>query len=268
MGMKKTNEDLLNTNAMQSYFDLTGRVAVVTGASEGIGRGIALGLARAGADLILASRREEILKEVQTDVRALGRRAETFSLDVTELASIEDLRQFSLERFGRVDILVNNAGYSINRAAWLINESDWDSIIDTGLKGVFFCCQRIGSIMRDQGYGKIINLGSTYSKSVSPGLAVYAALKAGIAHLTEALAVEWAPYGIRVNALAPAATLTPSRAERTTPEVKERILSRIPLGRMGEIEDLVPAAVYLAGPASDFVTGQTLFVDGGWVAKG
>ena len=261
-------EDSSNTNGMTSCFDLTGRVAVVTGASEGIGRGIALGLARAGADLILASRREEVLKQVQADVRALGRRAETFPLDVMQLASIEALRNFSVERLERVDILVNSAGFSINREAWLIGESDWDRIIDTGLKGVFFCCQRIGSIMRDQGYGKIINLSSTYSKSVSPGLAVYAALKAGISHLTEALAVEWAPHGIRVNALAPTATLTPGRVERTTPEVKERILSRIPLGRMGEIEDLIPAAVYLASPASDFVTGQTIFVDGGWVAKG
>jgi len=249
-------------------FDLTGRVALVTGASEGIGRGVALGLAGAGADLILASRREELLREVKSEAEELGRRAEVCTLDVTNLASITALKAFTLEHFGKVDVLVNNAGYSVNREAWLVEESDWDRMLDTGLKGVFFCSQMIGSIMREQGYGKIINLSSTYSESVAVGTSVYAALKAAVSHLTEALAVEWAPHGIRVNALAPTATLTPSRLPRTTPELREMLISRIPLGRMGTIEDLIPAAIFLASPASDFVTGHTLFVDGGWVAKG
>ncbi|MDO8674326.1 MAG: glucose 1-dehydrogenase [Dehalococcoidia bacterium] len=256
---------------MEDYrelFDLTGRVALVTGASEGIGRGIALGLASAGADLILAARREDMLQEVKSDAAKIGRRAEVCVCDVTNLASIAALKAFSLERFGKVDVLVNNACYSANRPAWLLGESDWDRMVDTGLKGVFFVSQIIGSIMREKGYGKIINLSSTFAKSVYPGAATYSAIKAAVSHLTESLAVEWAPDGIRVNALAPTAIPTPSRAALITPERKAMLIGRIPLGRLGAIEDLIPAAIFLASQASDFVTGHTLFVDGGWVAKG
>lgn len=249
-------------------FDLAGRVALVTGASEGIGRGIALGLAAAGADVVLSSRREEVLREVKAEVQALGRRAEIFSLDVRDLAAIERLREFSIDRFGKVDVLVNSAGWPCRRDAWLLAERDWDTMMDTGLKGLFFCCQIIGSAMREQHYGKIINLSSTFSKSTSIGQAAYAAMKAGVSHLTQALAVEWASAGIRVNAIAPTATPTPTRAPRFTPEVTQAVASRIPLGRLGEVDDLIPAAIFLASEASDFVTGHTLYVDGGWTAKG
>ncbi len=249
-----------------SQFSLANKVAVVTGASEGIGKGLALGLAEAGADIIVCSRREERLKEVKAEIEKKGRRSEIFPLDVGKVREIENLRAFILEKFGRVDILVNNAAFTVTKPAWEVKENEWDLMIDTGFKGLFFSCQIIGSIMRQQKYGKIINLSSTFSKSIVKGRSVYGGIKAGVSHLTEALAFEWAPDGIRVNALAPTAVLTPSRKETLKGEVLERILSRIPLGRLATPDDLVSAAIYLSSPASDFVTGHTLFVDGGWIA--
>ena len=241
-------------------------MAVVTGASEGIGRAIALGLAEAGADVIISSRREEKLKEVKSEIEKMGRRAEVCLLDICRLSDIKNLKDFILERFGKVDILVNNAGFAVTKPAWDVTEDEWNLMIDTGFKGLFFSCQIIGSIMRQRGYGKIINLSSTFSRSIVKGRSVYAGIKAGVSHLTEALAFEWAPDGIRVNALAPTAVLTPSRKDTLKGEVLKTILSRIPLGRLATPEDLVGGVIYLSSPASDFVTGHTLFVDGGWVA--
>jgi len=251
---------------LMRQFSLSDKVAVVTGASEGIGEALALGLAEAGAEIIICSRREEKLKQVQAQIQQKGRRAEVFMLDVRRLDQIQRLRDFALERFGKVDILVNNAAFTVTKPAWEVTEEEWDVMTDTGFKGLFFCCQVIGSIMRQRGYGKIINLSSTFSRSIIKGRSVYGGIKAGVSHLTEALALEWASDGIRVNALAPTAVLTPSRQETLKGEVLQRILSRIPLGRLATPEDLVSAAIYLSSPASDFVTGHTLFVDGGWVA--
>jgi NAD(P)-dependent dehydrogenase (short-subunit alcohol dehydrogenase family) len=250
------------------FGDLRGRIAVVTGASEGIGRGLALGLASAGADIVACSRRPTVLEELCEEIRATGRRAEPHILDVADLRSIEALRSFCEDRLERVDILVNNAGFSVGREAWAVTEDDWDRMFAVGLKGLFFCSQAVGSVMRRAGYGKIINLSSTVARSVMPGASVYATVKAGVSHLTRALAVEWAPDGIRVNALAPTTTPTPSRLPRQTPERVRALVARIPLGRQGTVEDLVPTAVFLAGPDSDFMTGQTIFVDGGWTAPG
>lgn len=247
-------------------FSLAGRVAVVTGASEGIGEALALGLAEAGAEVVICSRREAKLKEVRAEIEKAGGKAEIFVLDVCQLRDIEKLKDFILQRFGKVDILVNNAAFTVTKPAWEVTEEEWNLMIDTGFKGLFFCCQIIGSIMRSHGYGKIINLSSTFSRSIVKGRSVYGGIKAGVSHLTEALAMEWAPHGIRVNALAPTATLTPSRADLLKGEFLEKILSRIPLGRLATLDDLVDAAIYLSSPASDFVTGHTLFVDGGWIA--
>lgn len=249
-----------------AQFGLKDKVAVVTGASEGIGRGLALGLADAGADIIVCSRREGKLKEVKTEIEKIGRRAEVFVMDVCKISDIEGLRDFILNRFGKVDILVNNACFTVTKPAWDVTEDEWDLMVDTGFKGLFFCCQIISSIMKKHGYGKIINLSSTYSYSIGQGRSVYSAIKAGVSHLTEALAAEWAPLGIRVNALAPTAVLTPSRAGTLKGERLENALRRIPLGRIATTDDLASAAIYLASAASDFVTGHTLFVDGGWVA--
>lgn len=247
-------------------FDLTGRVSVVTGASEGIGRDLALGLAGAGAAVIVCSRREEKLKEVKAEIENLGRRSEIFVLDVCKLSDIKGLKDFILDLFGKVDILINNAGFAVTKSAWDITEDEYNRMSDINFKGLFFCCQIIGSIMRDQGYGKIINLSSTFSRSTFKGRSIYSGIKAGVSRLTEALAAEWAPNGIRINALAPTAVVTPSRAEALKGQVLDMLLSRIPLGRLATPDDLIGAAIFLASAASDFVTGHTLFVDGGWIA--
>jgi 2-deoxy-D-gluconate 3-dehydrogenase len=247
-------------------FSLNGRVAAVTGASEGIGRDIALGLAMAGADLVLSSRREGALMEVKAEIEKLGRRAEVCSVDVRKPGDLHRLKDLVLQRFGKLDILINSAGFAVTKPAWSVDENDWNQMVDTGFKGTFFACQILGSIMRQRRYGKIINLSSTFSRSIIKGRSVYGGIKAGVAHLTEALAFEWAGDGIRVNALAPTAVLTPTREEILKGELLERVLARIPLGRLATPEDLVGAAVYLSSAASDFVTGHTLFVDGGWVA--
>lgn len=249
-----------------SQFKLTDKVAVVTGASEGIGRDIALGLAKVGADIIVCSRRENLLQEAKSEIEKTGRRAEVFVLDVAKTKNIENLRDFILKQFGRADILINSAAFTVTKPAWDMQEDEWDTMLDISFKGLFFCCQIIGTLMKKQGYGKIINLSSTFSRSIIPGRSVYGGIKAGVSHLTEALAAEWAPDGIRVNALAPTATLTPSRQGLLQGKVLEKILSRIPLGRLATAEDLINAAIYLSSPASDFVTGHTLFVDGGWIA--
>lgn len=164
----------------RALFDLTGRVAVITGASEGIGRGLSIGYAAAGADLIICSRREELLKNVKAEVEEMGSRAEIFVLDVTQVSAIRELKQFCLDRFGKVDVLVNNAGFAVSKPAWDITEADYDQMLDVGLKGVFFCSQIIGSLMCERGYGKIVNLSSTFAKSTINGRSVYAAYKAGV----------------------------------------------------------------------------------------
>ncbi len=254
---------------MQDYykkFRLTNKVAVITGASEGIGRDIAIGLAEAGAEIIICGRRQKKLLEVKEIAEKNGCKVEMCVIDIQKVSDIQKLKEFIEAKTGKVDILINNAGYAVTKPAWDVSENDWDTMVDTGFKGLFFCCQAVGSIMRRRGYGKIINLSSTFSKSIVPGRSVYGGIKAGINHLTEALAMEWAPHGIRVNALAPTAVNTPSRQATLQGPMLEKILSRIPMGRLATPEDLIGAVIYLSSEASDFVTGQTLFVDGGWVA--
>ena len=255
------------TNVLKE-FSLSGRVALVTGASEGLGRGIALALAQAGADIVACGRRSDALADTVSQIAAFGRRGEVCTADLTRLHEIERVKAFVVERFERLDILVNSAGYAVTKPAWEMSEEDWDKTIEIGFKGLFFCCQILGGIMRRQGYGKIINLGSTIGRATVSGRAVYGGVKAGILHLSESLAVEWASDGIRVNVLAPTAVATPSRAQLLQGEFLERMVSRIPLGRIAEPHDVGVAAVYLASPASDFITGHTLYVDGGLIAHG
>jgi NAD(P)-dependent dehydrogenase (short-subunit alcohol dehydrogenase family) len=248
-------------------FSLKGRLAVVTGASEGIGRSLALTFAAAGARLALVSRAPERLGELVASIEALGAEAHTYQADVCVPAEIAPLAEAVTAGQGVAGILVNSAGAPLTKPAFDVSEGDWDLVLDTGLKGMFFTCLAFGRSMAEQGYGKIINLGSTYCESVAHGKSVYAIAKAGVAHLTRALALEWAPLGVRVNALAPTLTVTPTReAVLADQERMISILARIPMGRYAQPSDLAGAGLFLASEASDFVTGQILFVDGGWNA--
>ncbi len=254
-------------------FRLDGRLAIVTGASQGIGRAFALAYSRAGAEVVLVSRSREKLLEAQRAVESAGGRAHVICADVGKLEDIRRLEQGVLKLVEGRDVglvLVNSAGFGFTKSAVEVTEEDWDRVFDTHAKGTFFCCQAFGRRMIERRYGKIINLSSTWSSSTDMGKSVYGAAKAGISYLTAALSTEWAPLGVRVNAIAPTSTLTDSTslAFQENPERAERLRSRIKLGRFAEPSDLVGAALFLASPASDFVSGHTLFVDGGWHAAG
>lgn len=248
-------------------FRLDGRVAVVTGASEGIGQNIALAFAAAGAHLALVSRQPERLASTVEQIRAGGGEARAYRADLRSVDDIQRLRDRVLDDWKTVTILVNAAGMPLTRSAFDVTEHEWDTVVTTNLKSVFFICTAFGAHMAEQGYGKIINLSSTYAESVGKGKSVYAVTKAGVSHLTRALANEWASLGVRVNALAPTTTITPTRQSvLADPERAAWLKSRIPMGRYGETGDLLGSALFLAAPASDFVTGHTLYVDGGWHA--
>jgi NAD(P)-dependent dehydrogenase (short-subunit alcohol dehydrogenase family) len=257
-------------------FRLDGRLAIITGASEGIGRAFAVAYSRSGAEVVLVSRTREKLLELQRSVEAEGGRAHVISADVSKIDEIRSIEQqvsalinSSKEKDrDRSLILVNCAGFGFTKPALDITEEDWDWILDVHAKGTFFCCQSMGRLMIERGYGKIINLSSTWSTSTDMGKSVYGIAKAGMSYLTAALSTEWAPLGVRVNAIAPTSTLTEStsRSFRENEARAQKLLSRIKLGRFAEPSDLVGAAVFLASPASDFITGHTLFVDGGWHA--
>jgi len=252
-------------------FRLDDRLIVVTGASQGIGRHLAERFARAGATVVLASRRKDKLDEVRGSIAAHGGRAEVVPTDVSRLddvAALADAVRARAQRDGRHIVLVNNAGLGFTKPALELDEADWQRVFEAQVKGTFFCSQRIGALMLERGYGKIINMSSTWAVRSEPGKSVYAAAKAAISQLTVALSTEWAPRGVRVNALAPATTMTDAGRARmdADPARAALLVSRIRLGRFAEPSDLVGAAVFLAGAASDFVTGQTLFVDGGFTA--
>ena len=250
-------------------FRLDDRLIVVTGASEGIGRAFAECFASAGAQLVLASRQKDKLEQVRAGIAARGGRAEVVPTDVTRLADIARLADavgVLAKGSERKLVLVNNAGFGHTKAALEVSEEEWDRLHDTHVKGTFFCCQKIGALMLERGYGKIVNLSSSWSATTDAGKSAYGAAKAAVRYLTAALSTEWAPRGVRVNAIAPTATLTDFvvRSFAASPERAERLKSRIKLGRFAQTDDLLGAGVYLASAASDYVTGQTLFVDGGF----
>jgi len=240
---------------------------MVTGASRGLGRAIALGVAEAGADVIAVGRTERELRSLADEVSALGRRALAVQADVTRMADIDRMVESSLGELGRIDVLVNNAGINILQDAVDVTEDAWDTVIDLNLKATFFCSQRVGRVMIRQGKGKIVNIASQMGLVGYRKRAAYCASKGGVVQLTKVLAVEWAQHGINVNAVAPTFVETAMTASMLAdPAFREEVVSRIPLGRVGEPKDVVGAVIYLSSPASDLVTGHTLLVDGGWVA--
>ena len=248
---------------------LDGKVALITGAGSGIGRAVALAAAAAGSDCALTELpdRTADLEPVCQAIRASGRRAEPVPLRLPDLDGIDAAVQASLDEFGRIDVLVNNAGVNIPRDALELTESDWDSVLDVNLKGTFFLSQRVGRHMVEAGGGAIVNIASQNGVVGYYKRAAYCSSKAGVVNMTRVLALEWARHGINVNAVGPTFILTPlTQSTFDDPVLREDLLKRIPLGRVGRPEDVVGAVVFLASPAADLVTGHTLLVDGGWTA--
>ena len=256
---------------MANPFDLTGRVAVVTGANTGIGQGIALALAGAGADIAAVGRSEA--SETADKVRALGRRCELVSADLSSIAPVEGVVETVVSRLGRLDILVNNAGIIRRADALEFSEEDWDAVMDTNLKVLFFLCQAAARHMtrwstQDGQRGKIINIASMLTFQGGIRVPSYTASKSGVGGLTKLLANEWAAKGINVNAIAPGYIATNNTAALQADETRNRqILERIPEGRWGDPADIGGTAVFLASKAADYVQGHILAVDGGWLAR-
>jgi 2-deoxy-D-gluconate 3-dehydrogenase len=247
-------------------FGLEDRVAIVTGASQGIGRTLATALAEAGAHIALVSRNQSALDEVALEIDALGRRALVVPTDITDVSQIREMIGKVHAHFGQIDILLNNAAWTVTAEALQVSEEEWDRTLDTSLKSVFFLCQAVAPIMIEQGNGKIINMGSTLGEVSFRSRSVYAAAKAGVHHLTRALALEWSAKGIHVNSIGPCVTETPTRREIfERPGYKEWALGQmLPIGRWAQPEDFIGATLFLCSSLSDMVVGHTLMVDGGW----
>jgi NAD(P)-dependent dehydrogenase (short-subunit alcohol dehydrogenase family) len=250
---------------MANLFDLTGKVAIVVGGAGGIGRALALGLAECGADVIVASRQLGHLEEVVKEVRALGRQALAVTVDVTQEQSVANMVTRILEIFPRIDVLVNAAGIAIRKPADSFPIDEWQQVMDVNARGTFLCCQAVGRVMLKQRSGKIINVSSVRGRYGLPsGYAAYCPSKGAVDTLTRTLACEWAKYNVLVNAIAPTFVETAlTRPALADPEFAKTVKARIPLDRWALPEDIVGPTLFFASKASDFVTGQILYIDGG-----
>jgi NAD(P)-dependent dehydrogenase (short-subunit alcohol dehydrogenase family) len=250
-------------------FNLEGKVAVVVGGTSGIGRSIALGLADAGADVVPTSRQEQKVKQTAKDIEKRGRRSLVVAVDATRRDEVEALTEKVVERFGHIDILVNSAG-----AIWVgsfeeMPDEEYDKVMDTCLRATVLTCQIMGRVMIKQKSGKIINISSMAALWGQPDILPYCASKGGVIQFSRGLAVEWAKYNIQVNDIAPGLFVTPLTEDIfTEPVMNRRLKEKTPMGRLGELDDLQGAAIFLASPASNFITGQTIRVDGGLFING
>jgi 2-dehydro-3-deoxy-D-gluconate 5-dehydrogenase len=248
-------------------FKLNGKTAIVTGASRGLGESMALGLAEAGADIVLVGRSDGI-DDVKTEIDKLGRRAIVVKADLAKIASIDKVMNAALETFGKVDILVNNAGMVRRAPALEYSEKDWDDVINLNLKSCFFMAQAAAKDMIKRKKGKIINIASITFFWGATRIPAYAASKAGVAQFTKSLCNELAPHGINVNAVAPGYMATDINKDvRSDPARSSELLSRIPTGRYGHPDELKGLLVYMASDASDYMNGSTVVIDGGWLAR-
>lgn len=256
-------------DSILDYFKLDGKTAIVTGASRGLGRGMAVGLAEAGADLILVARSEEGLSETADMIEEQGQEALPVACDVTDIDGFkEDVIEKGKDKFGSLDILINNAGIIRRAPAHEHSDEYWDDVIDVNLSSLFKISREVGNVMIDQGRGKIINIASLLTYFGGITVPSYAASKGGVAQVTKALANEWAEHNIQINAIAPGYYETDNTAPLQEDEERyEAISERIPAGRWGQPEDLKGAAVFLASEASNYVNGHVMLVDGGWMAR-
>ena len=250
-------------------FRLDGKVALITGGGQGLGKTMATALAQVGADVALAGRRVAPCEETADGiVKATGRRCIGVQADVTVAADVERMVAAVEAEFGHIDILVNNAGNNIRGSVEQLSESDWDSVLDTNLKGTFLCSRLVGPKMVKRGWGRVVNLGSILSVIALPGRAPYASAKAGVLNLSRVLALEWAGTGVTVNAICPGPFGTEMNRTLLNDPVKfQEFVRNIPLGRWGEVDELAGVVVLLASDASSFMTGSSVFVDGGWTAR-
>ncbi|TCS82439.1 SDR family NAD(P)-dependent oxidoreductase [Tepidibacillus fermentans] len=245
-------------------FNLEGKVAVITGSGKGIGKAIALGLADAGADVVVVARTQSDIDQTVLEIEQKGRKAIGISTDVKKKEEIERMVEQTLHTFGKIDILINNAGMNIRTPALEVSEEEWELIIQTNMKSVFLASQAVGKHMVEQKHGSIINISSVAGHVALRTGVAYAATKAGIIQMTKTLALEWGKYNVRVNAIAPWYFKTPLTEKLlTNKEYYDEVISRTPLRRVGDVKELVGPAVFLASDASSYVTGHTIFVDGG-----
>jgi NAD(P)-dependent dehydrogenase (short-subunit alcohol dehydrogenase family) len=250
-------------------FRLDGKVALVTGGARGLGRTMAMALAEAGADIALAGRSLAACEAAAEEIAAAtGRTVRAFQADVSVNADVTRLVAEVGSACGSIDILLNNAGTNIRGTIAQLSEEDWDTVIDTNLKGPFLCARAIGPLMVARGWGRVINIGSILSVIAMPGRAPYASSKAGVVGLTRVLALEWASSGVTCNAICPGPFATDmNRQLLNDPVAYQQFISQIPIGRWGELDELAGAVVFLASDASSYVTGSAVFVDGGWTAR-
>lgn len=251
---------------MKHLLDLTGKVAVITGSGRGLGKAVADGLAAAGAVAVIADIDEKSAAETACLLSEAGHESLAVQVDVADASSVDRMVDTVISQCGRIDILVNNAGINRRNPCIDMSEQDWDTVIDINLKGTFLCCRAVGRVMVEQRQGKVINVTSLLGSVAQPNRGPYAASKGGVVQLTKVLALEWAPCNINVNGLAPGYVLTELNLQlMEDKKAFDELTGRIPMGRWAQPEEIVGSALFLASPAADYITGQILYVDGGYL---